>query len=317
MRKPRPYAIVLVLLLLWCATGCAFFAEPPEEEPPPPAPRAPAAPTAQRPAPTGHSPTQAPEPQTVPDPPRPPGERPTVLYLGDSLAMENQLSLAETVAADGRATVHSAPYSGTTLCDYLTGRPTRSLVPVRDKAAALVATHRPRVVVLQFWGNAWGFTPCMDNIPQSSARYYTRYAEDAATLTSQIASAARRAGIPRPRIIWVLQGPDAFAHDRIPRVNDLYRAQAAASGDALADAGRAVSAPGARYTWRRQLPCTDAESATPDACRNGLTSLHRTDDPLHFCLAPTTTTPRPCPAPSPGITRYTKAIADVVDRHVR
>ncbi|GHA17787.1 hypothetical protein GCM10010329_46080 [Streptomyces spiroverticillatus] len=304
--------MTLVLLLLWCATGCAFFAEPPEEEPPPPAPRAAARSTA--PA----SPTGAPAPQTVPDPPLPAGDRPTVLYLGDSLAMENQLSLAAAIEAGGRATVHNAPHSGTTLCDYLTGRPVRSLlVPDQDKAAALVARHRPRVVVLQFWGNSWGYTPCMDDIQQSSARYYTRYAEDAATLTSQIATAARRAGIPRPRIVWVLQGPDPLGSDRLTRVNDLYRAQAAATGDALADAGRAVTAPGARSTWQRQLPCTEAESTTPGACRNGLTTLHRTDDPLHFCLAPTSTTPRPCPAPSPGITRYTRAIATAVAPHVR
>ncbi|MFJ4877104.1 SGNH/GDSL hydrolase family protein [Streptomyces sp. NPDC088745] len=311
-RRPRrPRAVALVLLLLWCATGCAFFAEPPQEDPPPPpAPRA-----AARPTPEADR-TRAAAPQSVPDAPRPRGERPTVLYLGDSLAMESQLSLADEVDAGGRATVHSAPYSGTTLCDYLTGRPVRSLVPARDKAAALVAAHRPRVVVLQFWGNAWGYTPCMDGIPQSSARYYERYAQDAEALTGQIASAARRAGIPRPTILWVLQGPDAFSSDRIPRVNDLYRARAAASGDALADAGKAVSAPGARYVWRRQLPCTAAETKTPDACRNGLAALHRTDDPLHFCLAPTSTTPRPCPTPSPGITRYTRAIADAVARHV-
>ncbi|MCX5206363.1 SGNH/GDSL hydrolase family protein [Streptomyces sp. NBC_00237] len=328
------YGVALVALLLWWTTGCAFFAEPPEEEPPPPAPTVAARPDGQPRSPgdgdgdgggrgsdrasdrDSDRADDAQHPRTASDPQLPVGERPTVLYLGDSIAMESQVALGDAVAAGGRATVHSAPYSGTTLCDYLTGRPSGSLVPDKDKAAALVATHRPRAVVLQFWGNSWGFTPCMNNIPQGSGRYYTRYAQDAEALTEQIAGAARRAGIPRPRIIWVLQGPDAFSSDRTRRVNELYQARAAASGDAVADAGKAVSPSGGRYDWRRSLPCNAEERNRRGACRNGLAALHRDDDPLHFCLAPTTSTPRPCPAPSPGITRYTQAIASAVASHV-
>jgi hypothetical protein len=231
--------------------------------------------------------------------------------------MESRTVLGRRIAADGRATVHSAPYSGTTLCDYLTGRDVDSLVPPQDKAATLVVKHRPRAVVLQFWGNSWGYTPCMDQIPQGGAQYFARYAKDAGTLTRQIASAARSAGIPRPRIVWVLQGPDAFSTDRTHRVNDLYRARAAASGDTYADAGGAVSPAGGRYVWQQHLPCNAAERARPGLCRDGLAAMHRDDDPLHFCLAPTTSTPRPCPADSPGIVRYTDVIASVVDRHLR
>jgi hypothetical protein len=231
--------------------------------------------------------------------------------------MESQQVLGQRLAATGRATVHSAPYSGTTLCDYLTGRAVDSLVPPEDKAATLVGTLRPRVVVLQFWGNSWGFTPCMDNIAQGTPQYYERYARDAGTLTAQIAAAARSAGIPRPRIVWVLQGPDAFSADRTQRVNGLYRDQASATGDTLADAGAAVSAPGARYVWQQRLPCTDEERAQPDDCNNGLATLHRDDDPLHFCQAPTTPKPQPCPVHSPGIARYSKAITATVDSYLR
>ncbi|MFE9396499.1 SGNH/GDSL hydrolase family protein [Streptomyces flavidovirens] len=265
--------------------------------------------------------TAAPVPAPAPESPpksQPPRGKSRVLYLGDSLAMESRRVLADRVAAGGRATVHSAPYSGTTLCDYLEGTARDSLVPSRHKAAALVRSQRPQIVVLQFWGNAWAYTPCMDSNPQGGgSRYYARYAADAKALTEQIAAAARGAGIQRPRIVWVLQAPDAFSPDRVRRVNGIYRDQADAGGDTAADAGREVSPAGGRYTWAQRLPCNDDERARPGDCRGGLTSLHRDDDHLHFCLAPTTKTPRPCPVHSPGIVRYCEAIAETVDAVLR
>ncbi|WP_434599597.1 SGNH/GDSL hydrolase family protein [Streptomyces sp. A5-4] len=309
MRRGRCAALA-VLALLW-VSGCSD----PSDVPTAPPAVAPGPPTAGRSAESGPgTPTpKAPKPQE-----RQPRERSRVLYLGDSLAMESQAALADRVSATGRATVHSAPHSGTTLCDYLTETQRDSLVPPRDKAAALVGAETPSVVVLQFWGNSWGYTPCMGSIPQGgSARYYTRYAADAKALTEQIATAARDAGIPRPRIVWVLQAPDAFAPDRVRRVNDIYRAQAASGPDTVADAGRRVSPAGDRYTWTRQLPCNDEERARARDCTGGLTSLHRADDHLHFCLAPTTKRSRPCPVRSPGIVRYTNAIAEVVDVSLR
>ncbi|GAA3506227.1 hypothetical protein GCM10019016_133420 [Streptomyces prasinosporus] len=47
------------------------------------------------------------------------------------------------------------------------------------------------------------------------------------------------------------------------------------------------------------------------------TALHRDDDPLHFCLAPTTAGPRPCPVRSPGILRAAREIARVIGEHAR
>ncbi len=225
-----------------------------------------------------------------------------MLYLGDSLAMESQDVLGRELRARLRAAYSSAPYSGTTLCDYLEGVPGRSLVPARDKAAALVRSLRPDVVVLQFWGNAWGYTPCMDGITYdaSRTRYAKRYEADAARLTGQIAEAG---GAHRPRIVWVLQGPDPMAPERVRLVNGVYARLARARGDLVADAGRTVSAAGARYTWVRELPCTAHERAHPGYCTDpgrDRTALHREDDPLHFCLAPTTSTPRPCPVRSPA-----------------
>ncbi|WP_314414594.1 SGNH/GDSL hydrolase family protein [Streptomyces sp. DSM 40484] len=239
-------------------------------------------------------------------------ERPTVLYLGDSLAMENQKVLGGLLREEERARYTSAPYSGTTLCDYLEGSGEKSLVPPKDKAAALVRRLRPDFVVLQFWGNAWGYTPCMDGITYDKERdrYFARYSADAGRLTDQIAHAASGA-----RIVWVLQGPDPVTPDRVRRVNALYERQARASGDLLADAGKAVSGASARYTWTQYLPCTAYERAHGPYCTqpgSGRTALHRDDDYLHFCLAPTTSTPRPCPVRSPGILRISRAISEAI-----
>ncbi|MFH8468007.1 SGNH/GDSL hydrolase family protein [Streptomyces sp. NPDC017991] len=243
-------------------------------------------------------------------------ERPAVLYLGDSLAMENQKVLGGLLRDEAKARYTSAPYSGTTLCDYLEGTGEDSLVPPKDKAAALVRRLRPDFVVLQFWGNAWGYTPCMDGITYDEERdkYFARYTADAGRLTDQIAEAASGA-----RIVWVLQGPDPITPDRVRRVNAVYERQAEASGDLLADAGKTVSAAGARYTWTQYLPCTAYESGHGPYCTqpgSGRTALHRDDDHLHFCLAPTTSTPKPCPVRSPGILRITRAISRAVGQAV-
>lgn len=258
-----------------------------------------------------------------------PGELPRVLYLGDSVAVENQDALGDRIRASGAATYTGAPYSGTALCDYLEGRPGKSLVPAKDKAAALVRSLRPDVVVLQFWGNSWGYTPCTGNVRAGTPEYYSGTAADMRAVTKQIARAARDAGAGRPKIVWVLQGPDAISPERVRGLNGVYRDGAAASGDLVADAGREVSMaaypyddrPHDRYTWVKHLPCNEHELAHPELCTDpgsfgGVTRMHRDDDLLHFCLAPTTHSQRPCPVRSPGIVRYTGVIAETVLDHL-
>ncbi|MEU4614920.1 SGNH/GDSL hydrolase family protein [Streptomyces umbrinus] len=324
MRKPWKVGVLAGLLLLG---ACGDPSSGPESAAPP-VPSAPKASstTHQRPAATPEAGTDTEsEPKTGAssgagigagaDSGAPPQRaRPTVLYLGDSLAMENQKVLGGLMRDELKARYTSAPYSGTTLCDYLEGTGEDSLVPSKDKAAALVRTLRPDFVVLQFWGNAWGYTPCMDGITHGKAqdKYFARYTADARRLTDQIAGAA---GGERPRVVWVLQGPDPMTPDRVRRVNAIYERQAAASGDLLADAGKAVSPASARYTWSQYLPCTAYEREHAAYCTqpgNGRTALHIDDDYLHFCLVPTTKTPRPCPVRSPGILRITQAITRAV-----
>ncbi|MER6425039.1 SGNH/GDSL hydrolase family protein [Streptomyces sp. NPDC001137] len=297
MRKPWILGMLLTGVLLLGA--CGDPSSGPEEAPP-----SPAVPGAS--ASTTH--------QQAPASPNAPAVAPRVLYLGDSLAMEAQNVLGQELRRDLRAKYTSAPYSGTTLCDYLEGTGAKSLVPDADKAAALVRAQHPDFVVMQFWGNAWGFTWCMDGITYNASqqRYFTRYRADLRRLTEQIAAAG---GSRRPRIVWVLQGPDPITPDRVRRVNRMYEQQAAASGDLVADAGATVSPAGARYTWSQYLPCTAYEHAHSDYCTEpgrDRTALHLDKDYLHFCLAPTTATPKPCPVRSPGILRITREITRVI-----
>jgi hypothetical protein len=230
--------------------------------------------------------------------------------------MEAQKVLGQELRRDLRADYTSRPYSGTTVCDYLEGTGAKSLVPDGDKAAALVRSLHPDFVVLQFWGNAWGYTWCMDGITHADdpTTYFKRYRADMARLTGQIAAAG---GSARPRIVWVAQGPDPITPDRVRRVNELYEQQAAASGDLVADAGARVSAAGARYTWTQYLPCDAYEHEHPAYCTQpgrDRTALHLDRDYLHFCLAPTTSTPKPCPVRSPGILRIAREITRVIGR---
>ncbi|GAB2789496.1 hypothetical protein GCM10027073_22100 [Streptomyces chlorus] len=321
MRKPWIVGVALAAVLLG---ACGDPSSDPSAEPPAAAPEA-SATTHQRPAASpgtgssGKASSEAPSPGVTSSSGAGSGKPPTVLYLGDSLAMENQEVLGRELRGDLRARYTSAPYSGTTLCDYLEGSAERSLVPAADKAAALVRSVRPDYVVLQFWGNAWDYTPCMDGITYDAARerYLERYATDARRLTEQITAA----GAARPpRIVWVLQGPDPITPDRVRRVNALYEERAAASGGLLADVGKAVSPAGARYTWAQYLPCNAYERAHPEYCTQrgrDRTALHRDDDYLHFCRAPTTSTPKPCPVRSPGILRMAQEITRVVGEHAR
>lgn len=318
MRKPWIVAALLAGLLLG---GCGDPASGPEASPPaaalPSVSPSPTSTTQPRPAGSLTAPATESAPSTEKGSAQ--AKAPTVLYLGDSLATENQQVLGQSLRDQVDARYTSAPYSGTTLCDYLEGTGERSLVPPADKAAALVRSLRPDFVVLQFWGNAWGYTWCMDGITYAKepTTYFKRYQADMKRLTEQIADAG---GARRPRIVWVLQGPDPMTPDRVRTVNGLYEARARASHDLLADAGRTVSPASARYTWAQFLPCTAYEHDHPSYCTEpgrDRTALHRDDDYLHFCLAATTPTPRPCPVRSPGIVRITREITRVIADHVR
>ncbi|WP_338118412.1 hypothetical protein [Streptomyces coryli] len=261
----------------------------------------------------GAKPTRSAAPTPTATAPKAPDVPHRVLYLGDSLAMETQNELGSWLRRTGAA-YRSEPVGGTTLCDYIQGRKGDSLVKARQKAAALVASEKPGVVVMQFWGNAWGYTPCMDNIKWGTQEYYDRYAADARALTEQIEDAAKEAGTPRPRIVWVLQPPDALNPARTDGVNDIYRRQAKAARDLTADVGKRLGGPDGK--WAEQVDC-DAYEQSHGLCKNGRAALHRSDDPQHFCLAKPVEGGRPCPVDSPGITRYSRVVTATVDGYFK
>jgi hypothetical protein len=253
-----------------------------------------------------------------------------VLYVGDSLAAETGESLTAQLEATGRVTVSKSTFPGMALCDFLEVEDAGMDAP--DRLFARVVNERPDVVVLQFWGN--GFSPCIRPAGWETEAYYNQYFWNALNAAIQIEAAAEEADILRPKIVWVLQGPQNYdpplpagTQSRPARLNGIYSFAANHFGDAVSDAGHDVSLaatfappPNARYLWTQYLPCTEAERGTalcthPEAY-GGVTQIHKADDWTHFCLGDLSewyhyfscgsTTP------SPGIERYATRIANDV-----
>ncbi|RYZ57493.1 MAG: hypothetical protein EOP07_09810 [Proteobacteria bacterium] len=161
-----------------------------------------------------------------------------------------------------------------------------------------------------------GLTSCMQNLGSEKDAYYKKYYADAVKATQQITTAANEAGIPRPKIMWVLRGP-TIGSDQAKRINSQYLEIAAANGDLTSDAGAEVSAaayPDAdyektRYEFTNFVPCSAFETSV-GYCTDidkGLTRIHRDGDGTHYCLGKMSGFS--CSIPSPGILRYGMRIA--------
>jgi hypothetical protein len=171
--------------------------------------------------------------------------------------------------------------------------------------------------VLQFWGYAT--SPCMAGLAPGSEAYFERILQDATAAIAEIEAAARARDRRRPRLLWVLQGPDADQPERVRRLNQIYRLLASEHGDRTSDAGREVSKlanyyllpdPENRYAWVDFLPCTDEERSgeitecTAPDLYGGVTQLHKSGEKVLFCLADPDTG-APCNLlKSPGAKRY-------------
>jgi hypothetical protein len=247
-----------------------------------------------------------------------------VLYVGDSLAANTLDTVSYLVASTGKARVFSkatpnAPsgsiFGGMAICDFLDNTPSTAVA----KLTPLIQEVKPHLVVMQFWGN---LTACMGGVAFASEDYYTRYFWDAAVAATEIQSAATAANIPRPKILWVLQGPDRDHPERTKRLNEIYAAIAANAGDRTTDAGRGISMaaypfddkPKDRYAWTQYLPCTNVELGTgyctnpTNAFNVPLAKLHTDTDAVHFCLGGSYLF-FACDTPSPAILRYSLSIA--------
>jgi hypothetical protein len=245
-----------------------------------------------------------------------------ILYAGDSIAAETLNTVRWWTQVTRQAVTRDSVHPGMAICDFLDGKPAG--IPAQQKLAAQVRSIRPHLVVLQFWGNALLFSPCMGGATPASEDYYTLYFWDALNAAQQINAAAREVGIPKPRILWVLQGPDRDDPNRTRRLNGFYAYAAAQWGDRTSDAGWEVSTaanpyPDAshdRYEWTLFSPCTPFERSngycTHPQAFGGVTQLHKDpvhNDPIHFCLGNNTLDGKNCDAMSPGIIRYGMHIA--------
>jgi hypothetical protein len=217
-----------------------------------------------------------------------PTNKARILYVGDSLAANTLNAVTFWTQATGKAELsYSFPprlsiWGGMALCDFLDGKAEVVPHPV-EKLKPMVMTVRPHLVIMQFWGNAWG-SPCMAGA-QTDQAYYDAYFWDSLNASQQIAEAATQAGIPRPKILWVLQGPDRGSQNRTRLLNDIYSYAAWVHGDRTTDAGSTVSGPNDRYEWVQYSPCTNWEYMAGICTHPQIVAqLHKNGDGVHFCL---------------------------------
>lgn len=253
--------------------------------------------------------------------------RKSVIYVGDSIAVETRSVLGTEMAAANLRFAHSVK-GGMAICDYFpeveaeggagTFRTWDGLPNLHD----LVVSAKPGVVVMQFWGNSWQYTPCMNGpddvaLAPGSDAYFDHYAADAERAMVIIRDAAASANISMPTVSWVLQGPDKGRPTRPERLNAIYTALAARWDTAdVIDAGHEVSLaanyyePGSRYGFTQWLPCTTLERDTDhcDPSFGGVAKIHKDDDDVHFCLGAVNDA-GVCDTWSPGIYRFALAIS--------
>ena len=240
-----------------------------------------------------------------------------ILYIGDSLAANTAAEVVRHTSGSTTVAVTShSTFPGMAICDFL--EHPAATMHRRDRLRARVRSARPDLVIMQFWGNS--FTECMLEAPFNTAAYYRRYFLDADAAVREIESTAHDIGINRPRILWVLQGPEPDVPARTPLLNQIYRWIAAAHGDRTSDAGWTLSMAAnpsitdadARAKWTQYLPCNDDERGTPFCTHpdldGGVAQLHLDDDPIHFCLGNHKYFFH-CDAPSPASRRYGMRIA--------
>jgi hypothetical protein len=249
---------------------------------------------------------------------------PSVLYIGDSIAAETRHAVEFWMDASRTVAFDAVVAPAAAICDFLQGQP--GLNPA-DKLRERVQTDRPNIVVFQFWGDA--STQCMMQAIEggvASTAYFQRYKADALSAVQEVEDGARTAGIPRPKLLWVLQGPDAASPTRTKQLNSIYEFVASLSKDRTSDAGLQVSlaadpygsdAQDPRYTWTQYLPCTNFERmygfCTAPQSYGGTAQLHKDTDKVHFCLGDESTFDSlvNCASmtTSPGVIRYGMQIA--------
>jgi hypothetical protein len=248
-----------------------------------------------------------------------PENRPNILLVGDDLASEMENTLRWWLDTSKRVRMFASTLPQAAICDFVTG--SEGALPDTARLRASVRDTRAHLVIMQFWGFA--SSPCTGGVEMASATYYDNVLFSAVSALEDIDNGARDAGIPRPRVLWVLQGPDADLPERVRALNAIYAALATETGDRTSDAGRFVSKAAEpdssseddRYAWVSELTCSTFEHTyaycTRPEDRGGLGTavIHEADEKVLFCLRDDADPPG-CDAKSPGVARYGLRVVD-------
>lgn len=208
-----------------------------------------------------------------------PQEGPVVVY-GDSLAWEARSYLSFLGANNGQQ-VKVKAVGGLAACDW-----------VASIRADLAAPVKPKMIVLEFWGN--NLTSCMGAVgdkpgyPIGSSAYFARYR----SALDQIAASARNAGVP---VFWASSPPRHYS-DVKPDLNEVFEGMARRRGWTVMPTGDAVASPDGR--WVRRLPCNDWD-VDSDNCKSGVAEV-RSPDHVHFSKG--------TDGQSPGAVRWAGAV---------
>jgi hypothetical protein len=252
---------------------------------------------------------------------------PRFTLVGDVLAAEVEIwvRFISGVAPKLEFVPQNLVEGETALCDFLEGQP--GLVPTEQRLGKLVAaaTKRPlHAIALQFWG--WAKSPCMAGLEPGSEPYHARLLADVSAAVEEIERAAREAQVARPRLFWLLQGPDRDQPERASRLNDLYRLIARYHGDRASDTGYPLSRaadsrgdPENRDAWSDFLPCSQVErQSIPELCTQpnvlgGLAQIHPTTNSVRLCIRPELTL-HECAGSSPGTFRVAEVMVGDIKR---
>ncbi|RYZ51477.1 MAG: hypothetical protein EOP07_21230 [Proteobacteria bacterium] len=230
-------------------------------------------------------------------------ELPRILYMGDSIAFETSNFVDSFSKSAFNASTSRIMWGGLAICDFTSIREGE----LNTQAERAILDQRPHIVIMQAVGN--NLTPCMGGV--SGEDYWKKYEADANRLAELVTKTAKSLLIPRPILMWVLQGPSRDGDHNI-RMDEMYRRVAAKHGDMVSDAGRTVSKailpestdPNDRNVYIQYAPCSQQEIDMGFCTDIGTRTakLHKDEDPTHFCLDKMDVFT--CTVKSPGTLRY-------------
>jgi hypothetical protein len=246
-----------------------------------------------------------------------------ILYVGDSIAAETAAAVTYFLHISARSAVTVIARPEAALCDFLEGA--RSGVGADSQLPELVNQVRPKVVVFQFWGFVSDCTEAEIGTDLYFDHYYAA-ARQAVEQVKQGYAEYAAADTRPPTVMWVLQGPDRSDPNRVLRLNqEVYQRLVGDLGEGrVVDAGREISmdvfsdkqVSNGRYEWAQYLPCNDEERlyelCTDPEAFGGVARVHPDGNDYSLCLEPEAS--GRCVVRSPGVVRYSRAIAEGVLR---